>query len=75
MISSTFLAHQGVLRLKLSASLDDWLTTDDVATLFNVTPLAVTRMISKGRLKAEKKGWIHLVHKSDLPDNWPPPIA
>lgn len=66
---------RGDKALSQAASLDDWLTTDEVANQYGVTPLAVTRMISKGRLRATKKGWQLLVHVSDLPKSWPPAPA
>ncbi len=58
--------------MQQAASLDDWLTTEDVAIRFSVSVRAVTHMIAQGRLKASKKGWQLLVHVSDLPAQWPP---
>ena len=55
-------------------SLDEWLTTDEVAEHFQVPSRVVLRMIREKRLKAHKKGWQWLVHQKDLPANWPPAI-
>lgn len=55
--------------------LAEWLTTDEVAIRFKVPVNRVTRMIREGRLKAVKKGWVHLIHVNDLPTSWPPPLA
>lgn len=56
-------------------NLDDWLTTEEVAELFQVHPRVVLRMIREGRLSAEKKGWVWLLYKDELPATWPPPLA
>lgn len=53
-------------------TLQGWFTTDEVADYFGVPARSVLRMIREGRLKAEKKGWVWLVHKSNLPESWPP---
>jgi len=55
-------------------SLDDWLTTDEVAEYFDVPARIVLRMIRDDRITAEKKGWMWLVHRSNLPASWPPPL-
>lgn len=75
MISYGFVPRTGDGLSQTAASLDDWFTPRQVAELFGVTALAVTRMIQRGRLKAEKKDWMLLIHKSNLPTSWPPPIA
>jgi excisionase family DNA binding protein len=56
-------------------TLDDWLTTEEVAKKYNVLPRVVLRMIREGRLAASKPegGWQWLIHKSHLPEHWPPP--
>lgn len=60
--------------VRVAPSLDDWLTTDEVAEHFNVPARIVLRMIRDERITAEKKGWVWLVHRSNLPDSWPPPL-
>lgn len=57
----------------VASALSDWLTTKEVAELYGVPTKAVLRMIREDRLKAQQKGWIWLVHKDDLPGEWPPP--
>ena len=56
-------------------TLDGWLTTDEVAEHYGVPARVVLRMIREQRLPAQKKGWVWLVHESDLPATWPPAIA
>jgi hypothetical protein len=51
------------------------MTTDEVGEFFDVHPRIVLRMIREERLKAEKKGWVWLVHRSNLPTTWPPPAV
>lgn len=58
----------------VASTLDDWLTTNEVANHYGVPVHHVLRMIREGRLKAQKKGWQQLVHVSDLPKSWPPPV-
>lgn len=53
-------------------TLNDWLTTDDVALLFGIHPRKVLRMIREDRIKAVKKGWVWLIHESEVPTSWPP---
>jgi len=60
---------------RAAPTLDDWLTTDEVAERFDVHPRIVLRMIRENRLKATKKGWVWLVHRNDVPSSWPPPVA
>jgi excisionase family DNA binding protein len=55
-------------------SLADWLTTQQVAERYAVTSRTVLRLIREGRLTAHKVGWVWLVHRDDLPVQWPPPI-
>jgi len=59
---------------RAAPTLDDWFTTDEVAEQFQVHPRVVLRMIREDRLKATKKGWVWLVHRSELPASWPPPV-
>lgn len=60
---------------RAAPTLDDWLTTEEVAEKFEVHPRLVLRMIREDRLKATKKGWVWLVHREDLPKLWPPPVV
>ena len=53
-------------------SLDEWLTTDDVAERYNVPTRSVLTHIRNGRLPATKKGWVYLIHETQLPKSWPP---
>ena len=56
-------------------TLDQWLTTQQVADHFDIHPRVVLRMIREGRLQAVKFGWQWVVHRSQLPATWPPPVA
>ena len=56
-----------------ASALTDWLTTKEVADHYGVPTKTVLRMIREDRLRASQKGWIWLVHKDDLPREWPPP--
>jgi len=56
-------------------TLDDWLTTDDVAEHYNIPTRIVLRNIRNGRLPAVKKGWVYLIHVTHLPATWPPTAA
>lgn len=57
---------------RAAPTLDDWLTTDEVAAIYNVPARIVLRMIRENRLQAEKKGWVWLIHRDQLPKTWPP---
>lgn len=57
---------------RAAATLDDYLTTEEVAEHYGVFNRVVLRHIREGHLPAVKKGWIYLVHKDDLPEEWPP---
>lgn len=59
---------------RAAPTLEDWLTTEEVAAIYNVHPRIVLRMIREGRLVATKKGWVWLCHRSHLPEAWPPPL-
>jgi excisionase family DNA binding protein len=58
---------------RAAPTLEDWLTTDEVAERYGVQPRMVLRMIREKRLVAVKKGWVWLVHRTSLPTVWPPP--
>jgi len=58
-----------------SPTLDDWLTTEDVAEHYGVPVNKVLRMIREDRLEATKKGWVYLIHRTWLPEAWPPARA
>ena len=66
------LGAQAVTELKLE--LDDWWTVRQVAEVFGIQDRQVVAMIRCGRLRAEKKGWQYLVHKSWVPRSWPPKV-
>jgi len=51
----------------VAPNLADWLTTDEVAEHYNVPTRVVIRAIREGKIPATKKGWMYLVHESDLP--------
>lgn len=53
--------------------LEGYLTTQGVADHFGVPVRSVLTMIRKGRLPAQKLGWVWLIHESQLPESWPPP--
>ena len=54
-------------------SLDDWLTTGEVAELYpGITMHDVQRAIKKGLIQAQQMGgYFYLVWKPSLPDIWP----
>lgn len=54
-------------------SLEQWLSTKQVADHYNTPTRTVLRMIREGRLKARKFEWVWVVHVDDLPETWPPP--
>lgn len=58
---------------QVAPTLDDWLTTEDVAKQFDVPVATVLHMCREGRLQSVKKGWARLIHKSWVPEEWPPP--
>lgn len=60
---------------RAAPTLDDWLTTEEVAEIFGIPPRIVLRMIRQDRLQATKKGWVWLVHRRHVPKSWPPPVA
>lgn len=57
----------------MAESLEDWFSTEDVAATFNVRPAVVLRMIREGRLRAVKFSWVWAIHRSWIPNSWPPP--
>lgn len=56
---------------RAAPDLDDWLTTEEVAEHFGVPTRVIVRMIRDEKLPATKKGWVYLVHRSDLPASIP----
>lgn len=65
----------GVDEVLVESLMEEWLCTEDVALLFNVRPTVVLRMIREGRLRATKFSWVWAIHRSWIPDTWPPPKA
>lgn len=56
-----------------TTSLEEWMSTKQVADHFGVPTRVVLRMIREGRLRARKFEWVWVVHRNDLPETWPPP--
>lgn len=61
---------------KRSASLDEYLTTSDVAAMFDgVEVRNVQYYIKNGAIPIERvgtKGYFYVIHKDDVPAEWPP---
>lgn len=59
---------------RAAPTLEGWMTTQEVAEHYGVPSRIVLRMIRQERLSAQKLGWQWVVHRSQLPESWPPPI-
>lgn len=62
-----------MVRAAPKPKLTGWLTTKQVADMYDVPTRTVLRMIREERLHADKIGWQWFVHESQLPSSWPPP--
>jgi hypothetical protein len=51
--------------------LDQFLSTKEVAEHFERTVNDVQYAIKTGKLKAYRWGWFYMIHRNDIPKEWP----